>query len=191
MLHKTSHIRPGIRRLWNSDQAILVDHFQRLDPPTRHQRFHGAVSDCFLADYAEKLLSADSVVFGAFPDGHLRGVAELRGFLGSWSRTAEVALLVEPAWQDAGIGDALLNRLIAAAQNRGVKKLHMMCLRENVAMRNLAKKHKAKLEINISDIEATLDPHWPTPMSVYQEMFGETRAYLGMFFHPPHRHNSR
>ncbi|WP_175500618.1 GNAT family N-acetyltransferase [Litoreibacter janthinus] len=130
------------------------------------------MSDAFVKDYAEHVLSLDAVAFGAFPDGKLRGVAELRFLLKVWPWSAEVALLVEPSWQDEGIGDALLNRLISAAQNRGIKKVHMQCLRENMRMQSLAKKHDAVLDFDIGEVEATLDPPWPTPMSVYAELFG-------------------
>lgn len=181
---ETDHIRPKIRRLWQSDRRKLVNHFQRLDPATRRLRFNGTVSDGYLKGYAERMLSPDAVVFGAFPDGTLRGVAELRGLLGSWPRHAEVALLVEPTWQGAGIGDALLNRLIAASRNRRIKTLHLLCLRENTPMRNLTLKHHAQLHLEDSDIEATLDPSWPSPLSVYEEMFGDTAGYLELLFHP-------
>lgn len=177
------HIRPKIRRLWRSDQPKLVSHFQRIDPATRRLRFSGTVSDGYLQEYAEHMLSPDAVVFGAFPDDTLRGVAELRGLLSSWPRHAEVALMVEPQWQGAGIGDALLNRLIAASRNRRIKTLHLLCLRENTPMRNLTMKHHAKLHLEDSDIEATLDPSWPSPMSVYEEMLGDTAGYLDLFFH--------
>ncbi|WP_138932850.1 GNAT family N-acetyltransferase [Roseovarius arcticus] len=185
MFHETARIQPGIRRLWKSDQPQLIDHFQRLDDETRRLRFGGMVSDGFVSEYAEQVLSTDAVIFGSFPDDELRGVAELRGLINSWPRNAEVALLVEPAWQDVGIGEALLSRLIAAAQNRGVKTLHMLCLRENMSMRSLAKKHSAHLEIDVGNVEATLAPSWPTPMSVFEEMFGDTRSYLDTLFHQP------
>lgn len=171
--------------MWQSDQSTLVDHFQRLDLPTRRLRFCAPVSDDYISSYVAHLLSKDAVVFGAFPDDELRGVAELRGLPDSWPRSAEVALLVEPAWQDAGIGDALLNRIIAAAQNRRIKTLHMLCLRENKRMQALAKKHDAVLEFDIGEVEATLDPPWPTPMSIFEEMFGNPYSYLGSIFHLP------
>jgi len=182
---ETVRIQPFIRRLWKSDQPKLVDHFQRLDEKTRRLRFGGTVSEGFVREYAEQILSNAAVNFGSFPDNELRGVAELRGLLDSWPRSAEVALLVEPEWQDAGIGEALLNRLVAAAQNRGIKTLHMLCLRENLSMRNLAKKHHATLEVDIGNVEATLAPPWPTPLSMFEEMFGDTRSYLDTFFHQP------
>ena len=146
MILNSATTRPEIRRLWESDKPKLADHFQRLDAPTRRLRFGNSVSDSFLKEYVEQVPSIDSVFFGAFREGNLRGVAELRGLLDSWPWSAELALSVEPAWQDEVIGDALLNRLIAAAQNRGIKKIHMLCLRENARMQSLAKKHDAVLE---------------------------------------------
>lgn len=178
----TVRIRPEIRRLWAPDTPELIDHFLRLDAETRRLRFGGVVSDRFVRDYSTHILSDGSVVFGAFPDGALRGIAELRGVLDSKPRCAEAALLVEPAWQDGGIGDALLNRLIAAAQNRGIHKLCMMCLRENRRMQNLAKKHNAHLEVDIENVEAALAPPWPTPMSMFEEVFGDTRSYIYTMF---------
>lgn len=183
MSSECSPAQLDIRRLWKADQQILVDHFQRLDPPTRRQRFGAAVSDGHVKDYAEHILSIESLVYGAFLAGELRGVAELRGFLGSWPPKAEAALSVEPAWQAEGVGDALFNRLVAAAQNRGIKTIHMLCLRENERMQNLAKKHDAILEFDTGDVEAKLDPPWPTPMSLVEEMVGDTRSYLRAVFH--------
>lgn len=183
MNSKTARVQPSIRRLWKCDQPTLVDHFQRLDPQTRRLRFCATVSDGFVREYAEQILSIDSLVFGAFPDGELRGVAELRGLLDSWPRSAEAALLVESEWWGEGIGDALLNRLVAAAQNRGIKTIHLLCLRENTRMQNLAKKHDAILEFDIGSVEATLDPPWPTPMSMFEELFGDPRRYLPAICH--------
>ncbi|MFD0858123.1 GNAT family N-acetyltransferase [Roseovarius aquimarinus] len=171
-----------IRRLWSADSTILIEHFQRLDTQTRHMRFGGPVSDSFVTDYAAQALSIDSVIFGAFPDGGLRGVAELRGILGMWPKQAEIALLVEPDWQDGGIGDALLGRVIAAAQNRGINKVHMLCLRENARMQSLARKHEAELIFYIGDVEATLQPPWPTPMSVFEEVYGDPHGYFRAVF---------
>lgn len=183
LAQRTPYFHNEIRRLRSFDKAALVDHFLRLDPDTRRLRFGNAVGDAFVKDYAESLLSADSVNFGAFPDGTLRGVAELRGLRDSWPRSAEVALAVEPAWQDRGIGDALFSRLVAAARNRGIARLHMICLQENVRMRHLALKHDARLEFDGGSIEATLTPAWPTPVSVFEEVFGDPRDYLPSALH--------
>lgn len=175
MAYESSFFHPGIRRLWASDQPRLVGHFERLDAQTRRLRFGGTVSDGYSKGYAETILSADSVNFGAFPDGELRGVGELRGLMDSWPKAAEIALVVEPAWQDRGIGEAMFARLIAGARKRGIKKLHMLCLSENTRMRNLARKHEADLKFESGNIEATLALPWPTPASFLEEVFGDPR----------------
>jgi len=183
MKTEIDHIRPNLRRLWQSDQSTLVDFFQRMDLQTRRLRFCVPVSDDYLKSYAEGLLSTDTVAFGAFTDQTLHGIAELRVLQDSWPRTAEIALLVDPAWQEMGIGDALFDRVITAAQNRNIKSIHMLCLKENKRMQHLAKKHDAVLQFDIGEVEAALTPPWPTPMSLFYEMFADTRGYLQLMFH--------
>ncbi|MFN3210279.1 MAG: GNAT family N-acetyltransferase [Roseovarius sp.] len=180
-----SLIEPDIRRLWPADKRILREHFERLDPETRRLRFGAAVTSEFVGDYAGTLLALDSIVHGAFVDGTLRGVGELRMLLNSWPVRAEIALSVETDWQHEGIGDALFVRMLAAARNRGVRSLYMMCLRENERMQRLARRHEATLTFDIGEVEATLDQPWPTPLSLAEEVMGETRTYLHAVLRPP------
>ncbi|MDU9005896.1 GNAT family N-acetyltransferase [Sedimentitalea todarodis] len=179
----TDHTQPNIRRLWQSDQATLVDFFQRMDLQTRRLRFFAPVDDDYLKSYAEGILSKDTVAYGAFPDQTLRGITELRVLQDKWPRAAEIALLVEPEWQEKGLGDALFDRGITAAQNRNIKSLHMLCLKENKRMQYLAKKHDAVLKFETGETEAALTPPWPTPMSLFYEMFADTRGYLQLMCH--------
>lgn len=178
-------IRPDIRRLWPADKAALLAHFARLDPEMRRLRFGASVTEDYVTDYADSILSLDSVVHGAFVDGELHGVGELRMLLNSWPVRAEIALSVDPDWQHEGIGDALFVRMLAAAQNRGVRSLYMMCLPENERMQRLARRHEATLTFDIGEVEATLDPPWPTALSLAEEMMGETRTYLHAVLRPP------
>lgn len=180
----TATAKPDIRRLWSTDKTILRAHFDRLEPDTRRLRFGTAVSPAFLADYADHALNIDNIVYGAFIDGTLRGVGELRALLGQWPKRAEIALSVETGWQHAGIGDALFSRMVAAAQNRGVRTLFMQCLRENAPMRRLAQRHAAALSFELGEVEATLDPPWPTPLSLAEEIMGDTRTYLRAMLQP-------
>lgn len=176
-------VSPNLRRLRLSDQATLVSFFQRMDVQTRRLRFFVPVSDDYLKSYAEGLLSADTVAYGAFPDETMHGLAELRVLPDSWPRIAEIALLVEPAWQEMGIGDALFDRAITAAQNRNIKSVRMLCLKENKRMQHLAKKHDSVLQFETGEVEAALTPPWPTPMSLFYEMYADTRHYLQLMFH--------
>lgn len=176
MIEDALQIAPSIRRLWPMDQPAVLDHFLSLDRDIRHMRFGGGVGDGFLRDYADDVLKVGSVIFGAFPDGELRAVGELRGLLDAWPVRAEAAFSVERVWQDRGIGDALVTRVIAAAQNRSVNTLNMICLPENRKMQHLAMKHHAVLDLSVDEVEARLDPPWPTPSSLAEEFAGEAQG---------------
>ncbi|MEM8687895.1 MAG: GNAT family N-acetyltransferase [Pseudomonadota bacterium] len=167
-----------IRRLWPSDQDQIKEHFRQLDAKTRRLRFGGAVSESFVEQYAGKLIELGTILYGAFPDGRLRALGELRGLLDDWPASAEAAFSVQQPWQDKGLGAALMDRVVAAAQNRGVKSLHMMCLRENEKMQHLALKHDAILDFNRFEVEATLDRPWPTPFSVAEELANDAQGFV-------------
>ncbi|MCK0104444.1 GNAT family N-acetyltransferase [Pseudohalocynthiibacter sp. F2068] len=165
-----------ISRLYAANQDNICDHFLRLDVRSRRARFCGAVNDNGILDYARNIFRGDSIVCGAFVDGRLRGVVELHGVFQFWASKAEAAISVEPDSQNIGIGDALFERIIAMAQNRGVRNIQMMCLKENSRMRHLATKHHALLRSNHDAVDAVLHPYWPTLASVMKEVVGETRG---------------
>ncbi len=110
-----------------------------------------------------------AIVCGAFVDGQLRGLVELRGLFQSWPSTAEAAFSVEPDWQNIGIGDALFERMFAMARNRGVRTIQMICLRENSRMRHLAAKHDARLHFNQDATEAILHLLWEGMMEEWRK----------------------
>jgi GNAT superfamily N-acetyltransferase len=173
---------PAIRRLWPGDIEAFREHLLRLDEESRAMRFGAAVSDDFVTQYAASIARFDGVVFGAFVAGRLIGVGELRLLYEDSGAEAEAAFSVERLYQDHGIGDALFSRLIAAARNRGITTLHMMCLTGNARMRHLAHKHAAEMEFADSEVHGTLRQAWPNFASLTEEMVGEafglTRALL-------------
>jgi GNAT superfamily N-acetyltransferase len=171
-----------ICRLYTASQKSICDHFLRLDIQSRRARFCGTVSDDGISKYTQNIFRFDAIVCGAFVDGRLRGIVELRGAFHSWSSSTEAAFSVEPDWQNIGIGDALFERMFAIAQNRGVRKIQMLCLRENSRMRHLATKHHALLHNDQDGTEAVLQPCWPTPASVLEELVGGTRGYTHRLF---------
>lgn len=166
-----------VARLYAANQTNICDHFLRLDIRSRRARFCGAISDDGILEYARHIFRGDSIVCGAVVDGRLCGVVELRGVFQTWPSNAEAAISVELDWQNVGIGDALFERIFAMAQNRGVRTIRMMCLKENSRMRHLATKHHALLRNDQDTIEAVLRPHWATLTSVMEEVVGETRSY--------------
>ncbi len=170
-----------VRRLHLDDRKDVCDHFLRLDAQARRARFCGAVGDSGVSQYARSVVVPGSIACGAFVDGQLIGLAELHCLFGSWPLTAEAAFSVEPKWQDNGVGDALFERIFAIAQNRGVKTLQIMCLKDNRRMQHLATKHHAQLSADQDVVAAMLHTHWPTPSSIVEEIVGEIRGRSHMF----------
>ena len=68
----------AVRRLWFGETELYRQHLLRLDPESRRNRFGGAVSDEFIAHYAEPFALSGAIIYGSFVDGVLRGAAELR-----------------------------------------------------------------------------------------------------------------
>ncbi len=165
-----------IRRLRIYDRPKVESHFNSLDVDALTSRFGTPVDLSFVQSYLSEIFDNASLVFGAFPDSCLRGVGELRTLPGHQAHVAEAAFTVETEWQDRGIGDALLSRIITAARNRGIREVHMLCLATNQKMRRLAAKHDADLKLITGQIEATLTAPWPTPLSVAEEISGEYHA---------------
>lgn len=170
-----------IRRLRKADMSRISEHFLRLDAASRRARFCGTISDDNLNKYATGIFGDNSIIFGAFLGGELRGIAELRGIFQVWSEQAEAAFTVEADWQNNGIGDALFGVLYAASQNRGVKKLSLMCQRDNRRMIALAARHHATLQPSGDSVDAVFHPYWPTPVSVSKELIGEVRSFAQVF----------
>ncbi|SFF26801.1 Acetyltransferase (GNAT) family protein [Sulfitobacter brevis] len=169
---------PEIRKLWRHDKPDVAEHLLRLDQHTRRSRFGAVVKDNFIKHYAEGIIAFDTVVFGAFFDGQLRAIGELRGTPRSWPRHAELALSVEPGWQGKRIGSALFSRLIEASQNRGIRSLHVLFLSENKMMQSIARRYHPETNFNGGQIEAALEPPWATPMSFAREMVADANARI-------------
>ena len=102
-----------IRRLWQSDMDAYCNHLLRLDLHSRRFRFVGGMSNEAVKNYAEKCFGTGDLIYGAFINGTLIGVAELRStvpILANHVQTnrhihAEVAFSVELEYQHHGIGE--------------------------------------------------------------------------------------
>jgi GNAT superfamily N-acetyltransferase len=164
----------SIRRLWSTERELYSEHLKRLDAESRHSRFTGTVSDTFIDAYVSTSFGYDMIVYGAFDEAQLIAVGELRLSYGSWPLAAETAFSVEKKYQDHGLGDMLLNRVIIAAQNRGVQKLDLYCLGTNTKMRHLAQKHRATLDIFDGDTAAHIEPASFNPVIFLNEVLEET-----------------
>ncbi|HEY5067838.1 MAG TPA: GNAT family N-acetyltransferase [Xanthobacteraceae bacterium] len=158
-----------IRKLWIGETDQYREHLLRLDPPSRRSRFGGAVSDTYVANYADRSLTLDAIMHGCFIGGVLRAAAELRPFGARAPNQAEAALSVEKPWQSHGVGSALLSRTLLAARNRGFRLLHMACLAENLRMQQLARKFDAELSFDFGSVIGEVESSRPTALSLMRE----------------------
>ncbi|MCK5273636.1 MAG: GNAT family N-acetyltransferase, partial [Alphaproteobacteria bacterium] len=70
-------------------------------------------------------------------DGAITGVGRLMA--GPDLREAEYAIIVRTDWKGMGLGYALMNRIMAFAEERGIQTIYGEVLRENEPMLRMAK----------------------------------------------------
>lgn len=182
-----------IRLVGSADKHLFRDHLLRLDPETRRSRFAMLAGDGFLRAYVETSFALDTVIYGYFEDGLLRGTAELRPVGGA--STAEAAFCVEENWRGRGLGTELMELLLIAARARNCQHIYMNCLATNRSMQALARKFSADLSFECGDVVGhlmppaenpiTKSPAAGDPLEGWSRMaFGIARKLLGLAPHP-------
>lgn len=188
---QSAHIRDAVSaadvvyyKLTKADVPAIRAHLLRLDPETRHMRFCASAGDAFIEKHVDELDWSSMIMFGAFVDGELRGVAEIVRVRLMPQTTAEIALSVEPAFQNAGIGTELLRRLLTAARNRYIQRVYMLCLSENRKMQRIARKFDANLLRDAGEVEGRIWPNWPSYGSLMEEIISDGWSFLHAVFDP-------
>jgi RimJ/RimL family protein N-acetyltransferase len=133
-----------LRAIRPEDKARFVEGMARLSPGTRFSRFFAAKTSFSEAElrYLTELDYRNHYAIGVgelLPDdteGESVGVGRFVRFNDETS-TAEPAIVVVDAWQGQGIGRLLLDRLIAAARERGIRYFRAECLAQNEAVKRL------------------------------------------------------
>jgi RimJ/RimL family protein N-acetyltransferase len=123
------------------DQALFCRLWPRLSPETVYRRFHAPVHR-LPAETVHRLVTVDhdrreAVV--AVVGGEVIGVARYDR-LPDDASTAEVAVVVEDAWQGAGVGRQLLAALTDLAVRRGVRTLTASVQPDNRAALGLVRR---------------------------------------------------
>jgi acetyltransferase len=139
-----------VRPLCSEDAHRLIDLCERLSPETRRRRFLRPTINCTPSE-AERLATVDQVqrvalaaVADSAPDAPI--VAVGRFHTDALDR-AEMALLVEDAYQHVGLGRRLLNRLVDEAADRGLRALDGHVLYDNHAMLQLLRSSGSPIEV--------------------------------------------
>ena len=167
-----------IRKLWPIERKRVRAHLLRLDPDSRRLRFGGLVSPAQIEGHCAGLDWRRGVIIGYLEAGAVRGLGELLPATEGAGGAAELAVSVEPRWQNRGIGTALLRRLIVAARNRLIGRLYMICLIDNHRVVRMARRLQGRLEIDRGEALARIEPPWPTWWTVLEETFDGAPAIL-------------
>ena len=158
-----------VRKLGHHDEAILLEHFARLDNESLRMRFGATLSGESLKSHARGCFSPGCTNHGFFVDGVLRAVAELHQPEGWTSDIGEAAFSVESEWREHGIATELFSRTLRAARNRGVKRLVISCLAWNKPMQTLARKFQAEFKWEEGEIIGTVVTQPASIASFYDE----------------------
>jgi GNAT superfamily N-acetyltransferase len=120
-----------IRRIEAADAFSLVRMFDRLSPESIYHRFFSPMPQPRRAALLH-LAGLDSQFHEAMvaeSDGEIVGVARYDARPGE--DDAEVAVIVDDAWQDRGLGTQLLHHLARVAARRGLVAFRAVVLGEN------------------------------------------------------------
>jgi GNAT superfamily N-acetyltransferase len=178
MPHMTLHPPYHIRKLWPLDRVAFRRHLLRLDAETRLSRFGTAVNDNFLEAYADTAKRTGTLIYGAFIGKEMHGSAELRALHEAGDEMAEAAFAVEREHQHHGLGSALMDRIITAAQNRNIGQLHMICMRENQPMKRLATKFGARFRMEDGEATGEIQPAHATGLSLLDEAMHDETEFI-------------
>jgi GNAT superfamily N-acetyltransferase len=136
--------RVRLRTVRPQDKGNLVRGLHRLSPASRQSRFFAMKNRLTDAElkYLTEVDFVNHFAIGAVTlrddDTEAEGIAIGRFVrLENPTDSAEPAIVVVDAWQGYGLGRLLLERLIAAARERGIRSFHAEFLAENEAIRRL------------------------------------------------------
>jgi GNAT superfamily N-acetyltransferase len=158
-----------IRRLSPIEGERVRDHLLRLDPESRRLRFGGLTGPAQIEAHCAGLDWRRAAIVGYLEAGAVRGLGELLPTAEGGSPAAELAVSVEPRWQNRGIGTALLRRLIVAARNRLIGRLYMVCLIDNHRVVRMARRFDGRLDVDRGEALARIEPPWPTWWTILEE----------------------
>jgi RimJ/RimL family protein N-acetyltransferase len=170
------------RKLWPQHAGALAAHHLRLDPEQRSFRFGRAVADEWVARYAASTDWMRSLILGCWIAGELRGVAEIKLLGRAWPRSAEAALSVERRFEGRRLGTELFHRGLLLARNRGIGRLSMLCLPENLRIRRILRAADPTATYNGDQIECEIRLAPPDALSLTAELYDDGCALALSFW---------
>ncbi len=160
---------PAFRKLLPAELGQYRAHLLRLDTADRYARFTGTVSDATIDEHCARMDWGRTILVGAFVQGELRAAVELCTDRLIWPHEAELAVSVEKGLQGQKVGTTLIRRSLTIAGNRAIRRLHMMCLTDNVRMRALSRKFGGRMRLEGGEIAVTFELPPPNQFSLALE----------------------
>jgi GNAT superfamily N-acetyltransferase len=134
------HVRPvGL-----ADLAALEALWSRCSPDTRSRRFLGALARPSWLVGGGPALTAPRLDLGAWIGVDLIGVASV---VSDGADVWEVALLVEDAWQQRGVGSRLTADLVATATRHGVPRVVLTTPGDAQAVARLVERYATRWDL--------------------------------------------
>jgi ribosomal protein S18 acetylase RimI-like enzyme len=125
-----------VRQLGASDLPAVARHLLELGPLDRGARFLGYPCDAAIAGYVRGIDPSRTVLIGAFdPSNRMVGLAEAHPTHSA--HTVEVAVSIDPAFRQCGLGQRLVARALAVAFARGMQSAEFFFAPDNCALAGL------------------------------------------------------
>jgi acetyltransferase len=135
-----------LRRIRPDDEAALLRAFARLTPDQIRRRVFHRMNElpAVAARRMAALAGEDGAAFVATDpdDGQIRGDARLH--VDAVLDAAEFGVIVDPAFEGVGLGQALVERLLEECRARGLAEMWGDVLADNVGMLDLARRLGAR-----------------------------------------------
>jgi GNAT superfamily N-acetyltransferase len=162
----------SISKAPDEDRKSIRAHLLRLDRETRYCRFGNFVTDEFLVQYAARAPDLETIIFGCWINGEIRGIGELRRFGVDQGEAAEAAFTVERPFTDLGIGTALMAAVIQEAARTGVRELFTCFSLLNRRMRRITQKFEGsvlleggdcigRIPVEVAGVSSLREPNHP------------------------------
>jgi GNAT superfamily N-acetyltransferase len=134
--------RVTIRPIRSSDVGLETDFIRNLSIESKHYRFFGGVRELPAAEIV-RFCTVDGHYTMAYVatvqrDGHEVEIGVCRYAPDTKTDVREMAVTIADEWQHKGLGQVLMQHLIATAKEHGVQELYSQDLADNPQMRDLA-----------------------------------------------------
>ncbi len=165
-----------MRILRESEMPRYREHLLRLDAEDRHMRFGYALDDAGIEAHLGRLRErADRIL--ALLDEFGSVVAAVHIAL-LQTAAAELGVSVDRRWRGRGVGRALCEQALSWLRCRGIRRVFLVFLSENRAMRTLARAFGMTIQNDAGEMTAELTLSLPTPFGVLWELIVE---YTGLW----------